>query len=341
MGKVYTKRGDFGETDLFGGMRVSKDHKRIECCGTMDEVNSHIGLAYSLIENADIKLVLRQIQKRLFVLGAELASDENGRNKLKDRISNKDVVLLEETIDRYQAAVTPRNGFLIPGGTTASAALHVARTVARRFERLLFGLKKEADVSDEIVKFANRLSDTLFIMAQAEEENSLIREIKEKVMGKLRMDGISCSDFSLPIIKTVAEAAERKAVEMGVTMVFAAVDTGGNLILLHRMEESLLASLDIAVNKAYTALSLKMPTDELIEPANPGGALYGITTTNHSRIVALGGGYPVFKDGAVIGGIGVSGGTLEQDMEIAKHALYILKNYEFRGDALWQYSKRT
>ncbi len=324
MGKVYTRRGDFGETDLYGGARISKDHKRVECYGTMDEVNAHIGLAYSLLENADMKIVLRQIQKRLFVIGAELASDENGLNQLKERITDADVVFLEKTIDRYQANVTPRDGFLIPGGTIASAALHVSRTAARRFERLLVGLKKEEAVREEVVQYANRLSDTLFIMAQAEEERVLIQEIKRKVMDKLKMNGISCLDFSLTIIKRIAEAAERKAAEMGVPIVFAVVDAGGNLILLHRMEDSLLASIDIAANKAYTALSLKMPTNELSGPANPGGSLYGITTTNSSRIVSFGGGYPVFKDGAVIGGIGVSGGTVEQDMEIARHALSIL-----------------
>lgn len=325
MVKVYTKRGDFGETDLFGGMRISKDNKRVECYGTMDEVNSHIGLAYSLLENADMKNVLRQIQKRFFIMGAELASDENGLNKLQERISVADIVFLEKTIDRYQEAVTQRDGFLIPGGTTASAALHVARTVVRRFERLLVTLKKEEAVSDEIVRYANRLSDALFIMAQAEEERSLIQEIKRKVMDKLGMNGVSGSKFSLSIIKKIAEAAEKKAAEIGVPIVFAAVDTGGNLNLLHRMDESLLASIDIAVNKAYTALSLKMPTDELSGPANPGGILYGITATNNSRIVPFGGGYPVYNDRAVIGGIGISGGTVEQDMEIAKHALSILK----------------
>jgi ATP:cob(I)alamin adenosyltransferase len=323
--KIYTKRGDFGETDLFGGMRISKDHNRVECYGTMDEVNSNIGLAYSLLKNEDMRSAQRQIQKRLFVMGSELASVNSGDRRLKDRISAADVSYLEEFIDRYQSSVTPRDGFLVPGGTTASAALHVARTVARRFERHLIRLKKEADVSEEILKYANRLSDALFIMAQADEERALIQEIKDKVMGKLKINEMNRTDFSLTLVKKLAEAAEKKASEMGVPIVFAAADAGGNPVLLHRMEASLLASIDIATSKAYTAVALKMPTDELNGYANPGGELYGITTTNNSRIIAFGGGYPVIKDGGVIGGIGVSGGSVEQDMEIAKYALGILK----------------
>ncbi|HWQ78606.1 MAG TPA: cob(I)yrinic acid a,c-diamide adenosyltransferase [Anaerovoracaceae bacterium] len=320
--KVYTKRGDSGETDLFGGMRISKDDCRVECYGTMDEVNSNIGLAYSLLKDEDMKAALRQVQKRLFVMGAELASDEKGRSKLRDRISSADVDSLEGLIDRYQAMVTPRDGFLIPGGTMASAALHVARTVTRRFERHLIRMKKEAPVSDEIIRYANRMSDALFILAQAEEERALIQKIKERVMGKLKIN--DCADFSLSVLKKLAEAAEQKAAEMGVPIVFAAADQGGNLALLHRMEDSLLVSIDIAINKAYTSVALKMPTDELYKLAVPGGSLYGITTTNDSRIIAFGGGFPVFRDGAVIGAIGVSGGTVEQDMEIARHALSIL-----------------
>ena len=91
-----------GETDLFGGMRISKDDCRVECYGTMDEVNSNIGLAYSLLKDEEMKAALRQVQKRLFVMGAELASDENGGHKLRDRISGTDVDFLEGLIDKYQ-----------------------------------------------------------------------------------------------------------------------------------------------------------------------------------------------------------------------------------------------
>lgn len=319
--KVYTKRGDSGETDLFGGSRISKDNCRVECYGTLDEANSSIGFAYSLIEDYEIKRILRKIQDKLFVMGAELASDENGLKNLKEKIIDADIAFLEGVIDKYQEIVTPRNGFIIPGGTTASAALHVARTVVRRLERLLVRYGKEMSVGENVAKYSNRLSDTLFILAQAEEEQVLIREIKDKVMIRLGIKRKRDSDFSLSMIKKLAEAAEKKALEIGVPIVFAAVDSGGNLALLHRMNDSLLASIDIAVNKAYTALALKIPTDELNQMANPGGKLYGITTTNNSRIIAFGGGYPVEKDGIVIGGIGVSGGSVEQDMEIAKYAL--------------------
>jgi uncharacterized protein GlcG (DUF336 family) len=119
----------------------------------------------------------------------------------------------------------------------------------------------------------------------------------------------------------MAEAAEAKAAEMGVPVVFAAVDAGGNLILLHRMPDSLLGSIDIATNKAYTSAAFKLPTSALRESSTPTGELHGIQNTNQGRVVVFGGGLPVFVDHAIAGGIGVSGGTVEEDVTIITHAL--------------------
>jgi len=98
-------------------------------------------------------------------------------------------------------------------------------------------------------------------------------------------------------------------------------DKGGNLVLCHRMDESLLASLDIAVNKAYTAVAIKLPTHQLTELARPGQPLYGIQATNQGRIVIFGGGYPLYVEGRLIGGLGISGGSVEEDMEVSEAAI--------------------
>lgn len=325
MGGVYTKKGDKGETGLYGGTRIPKNNLRVECYGTIDEVVSNIGSAYSLIKDEELRQVLRHIQKRLFSVGAELASDENGIKKLSGRISEDDVVYLENTIDRYQSILSPQKGFIIPGGTAASAVLHVARTVTRRAERNLVSLKKEQDVSDSIIKFINRLSDTLFILARVEEEGSFIQVVKNKVLEKI-IEHKTNIEFDLELSKKMADMAEKKALEMKLPIVFSVVDKSGNLMLLHRMNDSLIASIDISMNKAFTAVSLKMSTDKLAPLALPGGHLYGIQNTNNNRIIVFGGGYPLEHNGEVIGGIGVSGGTVEQDMEIA---LYSLRAFEF------------
>jgi uncharacterized protein GlcG (DUF336 family) len=127
--------------------------------------------------------------------------------------------------------------------------------------------------------------------------------------------------LGLDLALELTAAARKKAEEIGVPMVIAVVDTGGNLIALKRMDDALLVSINIAANKAYTAVAVKMPTHELAEAARPGGPLFGINTTDNCRIVIFGGGFPLKKGGEIVGGIGVSGGSVEEDMACAMAAL--------------------
>lgn len=127
--------------------------------------------------------------------------------------------------------------------------------------------------------------------------------------------------FCLQEALRIAEKAKYKANEIGVPIVFSAVDKGGNLILLQRMEGALLASIDISINKAYTANAFQMPTNELAHQALQGKPLYGIQNTNQGKVVIFGGGYPYYKNGILAGAIGVSGGTVEEDMLIAEFSL--------------------
>ncbi|WP_432666508.1 cob(I)yrinic acid a,c-diamide adenosyltransferase [Wukongibacter baidiensis] len=324
MGKVYTKTGDKGETGLFGGSRISKDDLRVDCYGTVDEVISIIGVAYSIIDNMEIKEILRYIQKKLFSIGAELASDEKGYGLLKDKVAEEDVTYLENLIDKYLEKVGPQKSFIIPGKTTTSATLHVARTTVRRAERKITKLAKEASISNSLIKYINRLSDVLFILARVEEEKTFMDEVKGRVMERLKM--ISNKNIlTLGLAKKMARAAEEKANSIGVSIVYSIADLGGNLILLHKMEDALLASTDISINKAYTSVALKMPTDKVADLVQPGSELYGIQWTNNNRIVTFGGGYPLKASDKIIGGIGVSGGTVEQDMEIALHSLRVFE----------------
>ena len=128
-------------------------------------------------------------------------------------------------------------------------------------------------------------------------------------------------DVNLDLALKLIEASRKKATEIGVPMVIAVVDRGGNLVALHRMDRALLVSIDIARNKAYTALALKLPTHELAALAQPGQPLFGIHNADGGRVVIFGGGFPLQVEGEIIGGIGVSGGSVEDDMQCAKAAL--------------------
>ncbi len=318
---VYTKTGDFGETGLFGGSRVSKLDPRVNCYGTADELNAHIGHGYALVECPKIRKVLRQLQTDLFVLCAQLASDETGKASLAETISTNHVAYVERKIDRYQQLIGEQHSFVYPGGTVASSALHLARTVARRLERCLYGLAENYPVERPLLVYVNRLSDLLFVLAIAAEQYELTQEVKKQTLALLGAQKLMNQNPKLAMWLKAAKAAEEKAAEMGIPFSFAAVDEGGNLALFHRMDDTLLVSTDIAINKAYTAVALKMPTHEVYPLAQPGGALYGINTTNDCKLVTFGGGFPVVQDGKLIGAIGVSGGSVEEDMVVAKAAL--------------------
>lgn len=126
--------------------------------------------------------------------------------------------------------------------------------------------------------------------------------------------------LSLDIVKEMAVAAEAKAAEMNVPVVFAAVDAGANLMLMHRMENAFITSVDIAINKAFTSAALKIGTHEVTPNIQPGESLYGLQLTNNCRIIPFGGGLPIIEDEQVVGAVGVSGGSVEEDMAIAKAA---------------------
>ena len=139
------------------------------------------------------------------------------------------------------------------------------------------------------------------------------------------MEEIKDKDYSLlTLAKKMAAAARVKAEEINVPIVFSVVDSGGNLAYFERMEDALMVSIDISVNKAYTANALKMSTDKVADVVKEDGSLYGLQWTNNGRMVVFGGGYPLKHNGEVIGGIGVSGGSVDEDMIIAKSALAVL-----------------
>jgi cob(I)alamin adenosyltransferase len=164
--KIYTKRGDRGETSLFGGKKVSKDSLRIDAYGSVDELSSTIGVARSFTPRSDIDSILESIQNELFVLGADLATPP-GKKGLRVRRSRPAAVAqLEKTIDRLETSLSPLSSFILPGGSNVGAQLHVARTVCRRAERLVVRLSQNEKTGSTPVMYLNRLSDLLFVLAR-------------------------------------------------------------------------------------------------------------------------------------------------------------------------------
>ncbi|MBC7627965.1 cob(I)yrinic acid a,c-diamide adenosyltransferase [Ferruginibacter sp.] len=166
--KIYTKTGDLGKTSLIGGTKVPKNHLRIETYGTMDELNSYIGLVNDLIEDVPSKIILKEIQDRLFTVGSSLACDPDKEPLMKiPDLKEADVLLLENEIDRMNEVLPPMKHFILPGGHVAVSTTHVARCICRRAERLCVNMQQhELFVEPLVIKYVNRLSDYLFVLSR-------------------------------------------------------------------------------------------------------------------------------------------------------------------------------
>ena len=171
--KVYTKTGDNGTTALFGGTRVPKHHIRIDSYGTVDELNSYIGLIRDQDIDKKSKETLIEIQDNLFTLGAILATDpektilKNGKERLNiPKITEEDVLALEQHIDEMETNIPPMTHFVLPGGHTTVSYCHIARCVCRRAERLASALYEVSPFDERALKYLNRLSDYLFVLAR-------------------------------------------------------------------------------------------------------------------------------------------------------------------------------
>lgn len=183
--KIYTKTGDKGTTALFGGTRVPKHHIRIESYGTVDELNSHLGLIRDQDIHQDYKNLLIKIQDRLFTLGAILATDpekailKNGKARLNiDKISTEDIERLEKEMDTMNNVLAPMTHFVLPGGHQTVSFCHIARCVCRRAERLASALNDLEPFEANALLYLNRLSDYLFVLARKLSKDLSVAEIK-------------------------------------------------------------------------------------------------------------------------------------------------------------------
>ncbi len=178
--KIYTKTGDNGQTSLVGGTRVSKTELRIEAYGTVDELNSYIGLLRDQAINNNRKDILKEIQDRLFTIGSILASEPEQTKKRIPDLHESDIELLEKEMDEMDKNLEPMRFFILPGGHQSVSFGHLARTVCRRAERITLRLAQESEVNELVIKYLNRLSDYLFVLCRMMIRDLNIEEISWK-----------------------------------------------------------------------------------------------------------------------------------------------------------------
>lgn len=165
--RIYTKTGDKGTTSLVGGVRVPKTHIRLEAYGTIDELNSHLGLLQTYLTEETDRQLLACVQNKLFSVGSYLATDQTQTDlRMESRIDDADVELLERAIDEADDALPALTAFILPGGTRGAAVCHICRTVCRRAERRILALGAACEVDPKVTAYVNRLSDYLFVLAR-------------------------------------------------------------------------------------------------------------------------------------------------------------------------------
>ncbi len=334
---IYTRTGDHGDTALYTGQRVSKSHPRVEAYGTLDELNAALSLCWCATVREENKAQLTRFQQHLFWLSAELASEASEPVVGRRYISSEDISEMEHTIDRCMAAVPVIKNFVLPGRCEAASRLHVARTLARRAERRMVVLAGSVPVRQVAMQYINRLSDCLYALARDEDHLAVINQVTQTILQRYQQALATSATEGTPatapaqcpapgtlafgVIHQMACAAMGAAKEAGVPVVFSLVDAHGNLLLTWRMPGALLVSCELAPKKAWSAVALKAPTHTLGTATQPGGPLYELASSMAGKVVTFGGGYPLWQAGTLLGGLGISGGTVEQDMAIARVAL--------------------
>lgn len=307
--KLYTRAGDTGRASTLTRQNISKDSPVFAVLGTLDELTSAIGAAK--LQAPQLKAVLEQIQQELLAVCGELAGG-------KKFAAPEQVARLEKAIDAATEQTPEFSGFVLPGATPGGAALDVARTIARRAERCAVHASQTGGITRDMLAWLNRLSDLLYALARLCDQQA-DTPVAAEAAPSVPAAPVAAEGFCDEALE-LCRAVRRYAAAQGVRVVTAVCDAGGNPLVMLRADDAFIASVDIATNKAYTAVSLKMSTEELGRLAQPGGSLYGIQHTNGGRIVIFGGGVPLVRRGQIVGGFGVSGGTATQDTAFGQYA---------------------
>lgn len=354
--KLYTRAGDKGLTSLLPGSQVSKADERVDAIGGAEEAVAALGLVRAVTECPILTGKLTRIQKTLRTLAAGLADPRSG----KFVFSAEEIDFLESDVDEMVSHLHDAGWEEeLPGGCEQSARLDAARAVTRRAERALIAMDRRYSVPASFKQYMNRLGD--WLLTAARYSDLLDRKQKEKAEKAETAPALASTSTSTstsaptsaviapaapsvdPTVEAVLrevvarmggaklldlaratkliEAVEQKAAAEGKRAVIAVVNAEGNPIAVHVMDGAFLVSYDVAVRKAYTAVAVKMPTMELSKLVQPGQTFYGLQ--NLDKIVTFGGGIPLTVGGVIVGGLGVSGGTGEEDHALASYGVSV------------------
>ncbi|PJG62299.1 ATP:cob(I)alamin adenosyltransferase [Yersinia kristensenii] len=332
---IYTKTGDAGTTALFTGQRVKKSHPRVETYGTLDELNAALSLCARTAQGAENLQLLDAVQHQLFYFSAELASEgietpPSGRKSIREQ----DIQALEQAVDRCMAQLPPVHGFILPGNTEAGSRLHFARTLARRCERRLIELAEQVPVRPVLLQYLNRLSDCLYALARDEDQRQQLQQTAQTVVARYLaataekptppLTQPTTAELGFSDVHQLVKLAVDAAITLQIAVVVALTDRHGNLMMTYRMPDTLLVSSELAPKKAWTAVALKTATHQLNAAVQPGADLFQLEASTGGKVVSFGGGYPLWRNGQLVGGLGISGGSVEQDMHIAEAAISAL-----------------
>jgi len=336
---IYTKTGDTGKTKLQNGGPIPKHHPIIQAMAALDELNAHLGIIKSQY-TADTTGDYENIQKTVMsILTLISTAEKSSKSSITDmsELFKDDISTLESKIDAINTMLPPITSFVTYGATPQSAALDLARAVARRAETNLSQIAETSNYVKATLAYINRLSDFLYIKARyVDFEHAVTQAVKDALSSAAAKDALSSAsvdassnlqyenELTLTQAKTILEKIERKAKERNLAIVAACVNAAGSPIAVHVMDGALLISYEAALAKAYTATALKMPTADLHRLVQPGQQFYGLEAVGGGKILTIGGGVPLFsREGCLVGAIGVSGGSAEEDHELAAIACRI------------------
>ena len=348
--KFYTGQGDRGLTALTPASQVSKADERVAAVGAVEEVVAALGVVKTVTECPIFRGKLERIQKTLRTLALGLRDPRSG----KYVFSAEEIGFLESDMDTMLAAVPAESlTETLPGGNPQSAHLDLAHTVTRRAERDLVAMDRRYAAPAVFKQYLNRLSDYLLVAARysdflhgkAEAEKpsaptaapasipakapaavpasassaAITQDLVAEVLARLGGPKV----LDLDRAKRLIEAVENRAREQGKRAVIAVCNPEGNPVAVHVMDGAFLVSYEVAVKKAYTAVAVKMSTMELSALCQPGGTFYGLQALD--KVITFGGGIPLYHDGVIVGGLGVSGGTGEEDHDLALYGAAVFQ----------------
>lgn len=335
----YMQNGDAGVTNLKNARNVSKSDDRVRFLGEAEELISHLGLIKASAQETSVCQTLERIQKTLLTIQDGIADSYNTKYKIEE----SQLADLLQDKKKLEEQFVPSQNRVLPGTNPFSAQVDVAVSVARRAERSLAAVSVKFGADHGAKRYLNEISHYLYALARYAENheiqkteqfkggismNQMTENTPEKISENLIQEVLKrigeTGKITLASAKKLIQKVEEEAERRGKKAVIAVCNPEGNPIAVHVMDGAFLVSFDVAVKKAYTSVAVKMSTMELAALAQPGQTFYGVDKMDGGKIVIFGGGVPLKAGNTIIGGLGISGGTAEEDHSLAEYALSVL-----------------